>query len=61
MKTVTITISDRGVSVDASGFKGSGCVKASQPYEEALGTVSNRTPKPEVRTKATTRQSAGNG
>jgi len=61
MRTLKITISDQGVSVEASGFKGSGCLKASQAYEEALGQVSDRKPKPEMRTKIVAQQKADNG
>lgn len=58
MKALTITIDDSGVTVEARGFSGRSCLKASQPYEEVLGQVTDRKIKREAHLKAAQRQSA---
>ncbi len=35
-------------SIEAEGFEGLDCLSATQPFEEALGIVSDRTYKPEA-------------
>ena len=34
--------------IEAEGFEGTGCILATQPFEEALGIVSDREFKPEA-------------
>jgi hypothetical protein len=49
MKKIVVTISDDGeTQVEAMGYRGSGCVKASDPLVKALlGETRNETKKPE--------------
>lgn len=52
-KTIEIIVSQRGeVSIDAVGFKGADCEKATAYLEQALGVVGNKTKKPEYTQKA---------
>ena len=47
-KSIEIIISPAGeVSIDAVGFKGADCEKATAYLEEALGVVANKSKKPE--------------
>ena len=47
-RTIEITVSPTGeVSIDAVGFKGSGCEQATKFLEEALGVASKKGKKPE--------------
>ena len=39
------------VRVEAEGFQGLSCLEATQPFEEALGVVSEITYKPEAQTQ----------
>ena len=39
------------VRVEAEGFEGGSCLSATQPFEEALGQVSDRTFKPEAQSQ----------
>lgn len=39
------------VRVEAEGFEGLSCLEATQPFEEALGVVSDRTYKDEAQTQ----------
>lgn len=43
--------------IEAEGFEGGTCIAATQPFEEALGVVSesDRTYKPEAQIRSTTR------
>ena len=36
------------VEIEAQGFEGLSCLEATQPFEEALGIVQDRTYKPEA-------------
>lgn len=48
MKSVEIIITpDGNVAIEAVGFKGKGCEKATKAFEEALGKVKSSTKKPE--------------
>lgn len=48
MKTITVNIDVTGeVKIEATGFKGSACTKATEEIERALGTVGKRNKKPE--------------
>ncbi|MDB6025141.1 MAG: hypothetical protein JWM68_1364 [Verrucomicrobiales bacterium] len=48
MKTVEIIISPGGeIQIDAVGFNGPDCERATRYLEEALGVVGNRVKKPE--------------
>ena len=53
-RTIEIIVSPKGdVSIDAVGFKGPDCERATRALEEALGVVQQRTKKPEYLGKAT--------
>jgi hypothetical protein len=55
MKSIEITVSATGeVSIEATGFKGNACEKATKAIEAALGTVAARKKKPEYHSIATT-------
>jgi Protein of unknown function (DUF2997) len=55
-KTIEVIVSPQGdISIDAVGFKGADCEKATRFLEEALGVVSNRARKPEYHASANTR------
>lgn len=48
MKAIQVIIDTEGeVKIDAQGFKGIGCTKATEFLEKALGKVTTRTKKPE--------------
>jgi len=48
MRTIEITVNpDGSVEIDAVGFKGAECEKATKAYEEALGGKVTSTRKPE--------------
>ena len=52
-RTIEIIVSPRGdISIDAVGFKGLDCEKATRALEEALGVVQQRSKKPEYLAKA---------
>jgi hypothetical protein len=47
-KTIEVIVSPNGqIQIDAVGFKGADCERATQFLEEALGVVRNRAKKPE--------------
>ena len=47
-RTIEITVSPTGdISIDALGFKGSGCGQATKFLEEALGVPAKKVKKPE--------------
>ena len=53
-RTIEIIVSPRGdISIDAVGFRGPDCEKATRALEEALGVVQQRNKKPEYLAKAT--------
>lgn len=55
MKTIRIEISPDGeVVIEAVGFKGADCLKATKAYEEALGPVKRRMKRPEFYQSETT-------
>ena len=55
-KTIEIIIGTTGeIQIDAVGFKGLDCEKATKFLEEALGNVSSRVKKPEYHAHTTTR------
>ena len=61
-KTIEIVISPAGeIQIDAVGFKGPDCEKATQFLEEALGMVGKKVKKPEYhqRTTSTNQQKLG--
>ena len=49
---------DGSIEVQASGYKGRDCLQATKPYEDSLGVVGKRRPKPELRAQGVS-QSAG--
>ncbi len=54
--TIEIVVSPAGdISINAIGFKGADCEKATQALEEALGAVTDRVKKPEYYARATAR------
>jgi hypothetical protein len=49
LKQITVIIDKQGGStIEASGFTGDSCLKATRSLEEALGKVSDREMKPEA-------------
>jgi hypothetical protein len=47
-RTIEITVSTTGdISIDALGFKGSGCEQATKFLEDALGIAAKKLKKPE--------------
>ena len=47
-QVIEVTVSPSGeISIDAVGFAGADCEKATRYLEEALGAVTDRTKKPE--------------
>ncbi|MBX3743550.1 MAG: DUF2997 domain-containing protein [Akkermansiaceae bacterium] len=53
-----------GITVDAEGFQGKGCTDATKAIEEALGSRTARTLKPEFQRKVASQplhQQLGNG
>jgi hypothetical protein len=47
-KTIEIIVASNGaIQIDAVGFKGADCERATRYLEEALGVVSHRVKKPE--------------
>ena len=61
-KSIEIIVSPSGeVSIDAVGFKGADCEKATAYLEKALGVVVNKSKKPECsqRTQTKTQQKVG--
>jgi hypothetical protein len=56
-KTIEIIVSPTGdISIDAVGFKGPDCEKATRFLEEALGVVGKRVKKPEYHASATAKR-----
>ena len=54
--TIEVIVSPKGdISIDAVGFKGADCEKATHFLEEALGVVGDRVKKPEYHTRNTSR------
>ena len=52
-RTIEIIVSPRGdISIDAVGFRGPDCEKATRALEEALGVLQQRNKKPEYVVKA---------
>ena len=55
-RTIEVSVSPNGeIQIDAVGFKGADCERATRFLEEALGVVSNRAKKPEYRTSTSAR------
>lgn len=49
MKQIKVTVNEDGsLEIEAVGYKGSDCTKATEALERALGVVKKRTPKPEM-------------
>lgn len=62
MRTIEIIIDRTGdLEIDAVGFKGADCEKATRFLEQALGNVANRRHKPEyhARTRTAAKQRIG--
>jgi len=56
-RTIEVTVSPRGeILIDAVGFKGADCEKATRFLEEALGVVGAKQKKPEYHQRSTTAQ-----
>ena len=61
-RRILVRITDAGViSVEADGFRGSGCEAATQALEAALGQTVGRTLKPEHRQSVSIQQTQGVG
>jgi hypothetical protein len=59
-KHIAITVSPEGeVSIEAVGFKGNACEKATAALEKAMGAIKTRTKKPEFFQKHNQEQKAG--
>jgi hypothetical protein len=55
-KTIEIIIGTTGeIQIDAVGFKGADCERATQFLEEALGMVGKKVKKPDYHQRSTTR------
>ena len=60
MRQIIVSVSPEGeVRIDAIGFKGTACEKATQELERALGMATKRTKKPEYRQLNTNQAKAG--
>lgn len=60
MKQIIVTVEQSGeIKIDAVGFKGAACEKATAAIERALGARSGGAKKPEFHATAEQRQSAG--
>ena len=56
-RTIEVTVSPMGdILIDAVGFKGADCEKATRFLEEALGIVGPKQKKPEYRQRSRTTQ-----
>jgi hypothetical protein len=54
-RSIEVTVSPRGdITIDAVGFKGADCEKATRFLEEALGVVATKQKKPEYHQRGTT-------
>jgi hypothetical protein len=52
--TIEVIVSPTGeIQIDALGFKGADCERATRYLEEALGVISNRVNKPEYHARNT--------
>lgn len=58
-----IDVNHEGMKLSAHGFKGEGCVKESQPIEEAIGILKSRTKTRDffAKAKGAMRQMLGGG
>ena len=57
MKQIIIEVSPEGeLKIEAVGFKGAACVKATEAFEKALGVVKSKTKKPEYYSQTTNTQ-----
>jgi len=61
MKKITIVFApDGSTKIDAAGFSGKACLKATEAIEQAIGATLIRKPKPEMGTAtATAEQTVG--
>ena len=51
-KKIIITITKEGeIKIEAQGYEGSGCLKATKPFEQAFGAVTERELKEEYYTE----------
>ncbi|TEB04762.1 hypothetical protein Psch_03524 [Pelotomaculum schinkii] len=47
MKEIIITVKpDGSTEIEAAGYTGRDCLKATKPFEDALGFITQREPKP---------------
>ncbi len=59
-KTIEVIVNTGGgIKIDAVGFKGADCEKATAFLEKALGTVKGKTKKPEYHQRMQARQRLG--
>lgn len=48
-KEIIITVkSDGSTVIEASGYAGRGCLNATKPFEDSLGVITQRKPKPVI-------------
>lgn len=60
MKKIEVIISPEGeVTIEAIGYKGSACERATAELEKALGTTTERKKKPEYHSHASATQKVG--
>jgi len=61
-KEILITIgTDGSVEVEAVGYTGKDCLNATKPYEEALGVITHRKPKPVILQESDENEVGGSG
>ena len=59
-KTIEVVVGTQGeIKIDAAGFKGADCEKATAFLEKALGTVKGKTKKPEYHQRVQAQQRLG--
>ena len=59
-KTIEVIVNiDGGIKIDAVGFKGADCEKATAFLEKALGSVKGKTKKPEYHQRVQAQQRLG--
>lgn len=60
MRSIVVEISpDGGLKIEAVGFKGNACEKATAALEKAMGLPGKKTKKPEYNVQETLSQKAG--
>lgn len=61
-KEIIVTVKPDGtVQVEAVGYIGRECLNATKPFEDALGVISNRKPKPVMLQESDENEVGGSG